>query len=86
MTRLSDARQLTVDIQTAKEHTLRELGKHLRLMYPEDMNQSEIAAAEWLSAAKVIRAFQAAAVPDEIIAASPLSASFPSVTTGACWR
>ncbi len=68
---LSDARQLAVDIQTAKEHTLRELGKRLRLMYPEDMNQSEIAAAEGLSPAKVTRAFQAAAVPDEIIALFP---------------
>lgn len=68
---LSDARQLAVDIQTAKEHTLRELGKRLRLMYPEDMNQSEIASAEGLSAAKVTRAFQAAAVPDEIIAVFP---------------
>jgi len=68
---LSDARQLAVDIQTAKEHTLRELGKRLRLMYPEDMNQSEIASAEGLSAAKVTRAFQAAAVPDEIISIFP---------------
>ena len=68
---LTDARQLAVDIQTAKEHTLRELGKRLRLMYPEGINQSEIAAAEGLSAAKVSRAFQAAAVPDEIIAVFP---------------
>lgn len=68
---LSDARQLAADIQTAKEHTLRELGKRLKLMYPADMNQSDIAAAEGLSAAKVTRAFQAAAVPEEIIAVFP---------------
>ena len=68
---LSDARQLAADIQTAREHTLRELGKRLKLMYPADMNQSDIAAAERLSAAKVTRAFQAAAVPDEIIAVFP---------------
>lgn len=68
---LADARQLAVDIQTAKEHTLRELGKRLKLMYPESTNQSEIAAAEGLSAAKVTRAFQAATVPDEIIAVFP---------------
>jgi ParB family chromosome partitioning protein len=68
---LSDARQLAADIQTAREHTLRELGKRLKLMYPADMNQSDIAAAEGLSAAKVTRAFQAAAVPDEIIAVFP---------------
>jgi len=68
---LSDARQLALDIQTAKEHTLRELGKRLKLMYPKGTNQSEIAAAEGLSVAKVSRAFQAAAVPDEIIAVFP---------------
>jgi len=68
---LTDARQLAIDIQTAKEHTLRELGKRLKLMYAEDMNQSEIAAAEGLSAAKVTRAYQAASVPDEMIAVFP---------------
>lgn len=68
---LADARQLAVDIQTAKEHTLRELGKRLKMMYPEGMNQSDIAAVEGLSAAKVTRAFQAASVPDEIIAVFP---------------
>ncbi|MEN4591134.1 ParB/RepB/Spo0J family partition protein [Pantoea agglomerans] len=68
---LSDARQLATDIQTAREHTLRELGKRLKLMYHEDMNQSDIAAAEGLSAAKVTRAFQAASVPEEVISVFP---------------
>ncbi|MFZ4215245.1 ParB/RepB/Spo0J family partition protein, partial [Pantoea endophytica] len=68
---LADARQLAIDIQTAKEHTLRELGKRLQLMYPDDMNKSDIAEAEGLSAAKVTRAYQAAAVPDEMIAVFP---------------
>lgn len=68
---LSDARQLALDIQTAKEHTLRELGNRLKLMYPEHMNQSDIAAAEGLSPAKVTRAFQAASVPDEMISVFP---------------
>jgi ParB family chromosome partitioning protein len=68
---LSDARQLAADIQTAREHTLRELGKRLRVMYPADMNQSDIAAAEGLSAAKVTRAFQAASVPEEAISVFP---------------
>ncbi|MBK0003971.1 ParB/RepB/Spo0J family partition protein [Erwinia sp. S63] len=68
---LADARQLAVDIQTAREHTLRELGKRLKLMYPSDMKQAEIASAEGLSAAKVTRAFQAAAVPDVMIAVFP---------------
>lgn len=68
---LSDARQLAIDIQTAKEHTLRELGNRLKLMYPEHINQSDIATAEGLSPAKVTRAFQAASVPDEMIAVFP---------------
>lgn len=68
---LADARQLAIDIQTAKEHTLRELGKRLKLMYADDMSQSDIAKAEGLSTARVNRAFQAAAVPDEMIAVFP---------------
>jgi ParB family chromosome partitioning protein len=68
---LADARQLAIDIQTAKEHTLRELGKRLKLMYPNDMSQSDIAVAEGLSPAKVTRAYQAASVPDEIVAVFP---------------
>ena len=76
---LSDARQLAVDIQTAREHTLRELGKRLKLMYPDDMSQADIATAEGLSTAKVTRAFQAASVPDEMIAVFP-SVSELSIT------
>ena len=68
---LADARQLAVDIQTAKEHTLRELGKRLELMYANGMSQAEIAKAEGISAAKITRAFQAAAVPDAMISVFP---------------
>lgn len=68
---ISDARQLAVDIQTAKEHTLRELGKRLKVMSDNGMSQTEIAKAEGLSPAKITRAFQAAAVPDEMIAVFP---------------
>ncbi len=68
---LSDARQLAIDIQTAKEHTLRELGKRLELMYANGMSQSDIAKAEGISSAKVTRAFQAASVPDEMISVFP---------------
>lgn len=68
---LADARQLAIDIQTAKEHTLRELGRRLQLMYPSEMSRAEIAQAEGLSAAKVTRAFQAASVPEEMIALFP---------------
>lgn len=68
---ISDARQLAVDIQTAKEHTLRELGKRLKVMSDNGMSQMEIAKAEGISPAKITRAFQAAAVPDEMIAVFP---------------
>lgn len=64
---LSDARQLAVDIQTSKEHSLREQGKRFEIMYASGMNKIQIAEAEGISQAKVTRAFQAAAVPDEII-------------------
>ncbi|WP_148245194.1 ParB family protein [Enterobacter asburiae] len=68
---VSDARQLAVDIQTAREHSLRELGKRFEVMYDKGMTKEEIAIAENISPAKVTRAFQAAAVPDEMIAIFP---------------
>lgn len=70
---LEDARQLAVDIQTAREHTLRELGKRFEVMYGKSMTKEEIARAENISPAKVTRAFQAAAVPDEMIAVFPVT-------------
>ncbi|WP_000322257.1 ParB family protein, partial [Escherichia coli] len=69
---LSDARQLAKDIQTAREHSLRELGKRLEVTYGTSMTKEEIAQAENLSPAKVTRAFQAAAVPDEMVAVFPV--------------
>lgn len=69
---LSDARQLAADIQTAKEHNLRELGLRFKLMYDNGMSKSEIAKAEGISNAKVSRAFQAAAVPAEFIELFPV--------------
>lgn len=69
---LADARQLAKDIQTAKEHSLRELGKRLEVTYGTTMTKEEIAQAENLSPAKVTRAFQAASVPDEIISVFPV--------------
>ncbi len=70
---LDDARQLARDIQTAREHTLRELGKRFEVMYDKGMTKEEIARAENISPAKVTRAFQAAAVPDEMIAVFPVA-------------
>lgn len=69
---ISDARQLAADIQTAKEHNLRELGLRFALMNENGMSKSDIAKAEGISNAKVTRAFQAASVPAELIALFPV--------------
>ncbi|EEN2149378.1 ParB/RepB/Spo0J family partition protein, partial [Salmonella enterica] len=69
---LADARQLAKDIQTAREHSLRELGKRLEVTYGTSMTKEEIALAENISSAKVTRAFQAASVPDEMISVFPI--------------
>lgn len=69
---IADARQLANDIQTAREHSLRELGKRFEVMYGNGMTKEEIAQAENISPAKVTRAFQAAAVPDEMVAVFPV--------------
>ncbi|TBL61476.1 ParB family protein [Hafnia paralvei] len=69
---LADARQLAKDIQTAREHSLRELGKRLAVTYGSCMTKEEIALAENISSAKVTRAFQAASVPDEMISVFPV--------------
>jgi ParB family chromosome partitioning protein len=68
---IADARQLATDIQTAREHSLRELGKRFEVMYGNGMTKEDIARAENISPAKVTRAFQAAAVPDEMVAVFP---------------
>lgn len=60
---LADARQLASNIQTAKEHNLREVGLRLLLLRENGMNQKEIAAIEGFSTAKVTRAIQATTVP-----------------------
>lgn len=67
-----DARQLAADIQTAKEHNLREIGLRLVQLREKGMSQKEIAVSEQLSAAKVTRAIQAASVPDDLITLFPV--------------
>ncbi|SFN71003.1 chromosome partitioning protein, ParB family [Izhakiella capsodis] len=67
-----EARQLAKDIQTAKEHNLREVGLRLLLLKDSGLNQKEIAVREGLSPARVTRAIQAAAVPQELIALFPV--------------
>lgn len=48
-----EARQLAKDIQTAKEHNLREIGLRLIALKESGFNQKEIAELEGLSQAKV---------------------------------
>ena len=67
-----DARQLAVDIQTAKEHNLREIGLRLLLLRDSGLNQTEIASTQQLSKAKVTRAIQAASVPVDMLSVFPI--------------
>ncbi|WP_282175141.1 ParB family protein [Vibrio diabolicus] len=66
-----DARQLAADIQTAREHNLREIGIRLLVLRDGGMSQKEIAICQNLSAAKVTRAIQAASVPAEMLQVFP---------------
>ncbi|WP_405127079.1 ParB family protein (plasmid) [Salmonella enterica subsp. enterica serovar Enteritidis] len=67
-----EARHLAKDVQTAKEHNLREIGLRLMALKESGFNQKEIAELEGLSQAKVTRALQAAAVPQELISLFPV--------------
>lgn len=67
-----EARQLAKDIQTAKEHNLREIGLRLRNLKESGLSQKEIAQLEDMSQAKVTRALQAAAVPQELLSLFPV--------------
>ncbi|MBW5823235.1 ParB family protein [Yersinia enterocolitica] len=69
---MDDARKLAADIQTAKEHNLREVGLRLLLLRDSGMNQKEIAQSERLSSAKVTRAIQAASVPEMMLELFPV--------------
>ena len=69
---MDDARKLAADIQTAKEHNLREVGLRLLLLRDSGMNQKEIAQSERLSPAKVTRAIQAASVPEMMLELFPV--------------
>jgi ParB family chromosome partitioning protein len=69
---VTDARQLAADIQTAKEHNLREVGLRLLILRENGMNQKEIAQSERLSEAKVTRAIHAASVPANMLSPFPV--------------
>ncbi|MCL1127771.1 ParB family protein [Shewanella surugensis] len=68
-----DARHLTKTIQTAKEHSLRELGLWLIVeKNKKGLDQKQLAKKEGMSAAKVSRAIQCASVPSEMLSAFPI--------------
>ena len=67
----ADARQLAKDIQTAKEHNLREIGQQLAVFESQGLKQKEIAKLNGLSEAKVSRALQAAKVPESLLSLFP---------------
>lgn len=65
---VSDAKKLAKDIQTAKEHNLRDIGKRLeRIKVKTGFDNKTLAEKEGLSAAKVGRALRAAMVHQELI-------------------
>lgn len=65
------ARRLAQDIQTAREHNLREVGLRLMALKQSGLSQKEIAESQGLSQAKVTRALQAASVPAELVMLFP---------------
>lgn len=66
-----EARKLAQDIQTAREHSLREVGMRLLALKAGGLTQKEIAQSQGLSPAKVTRALQAASVPGELLSLFP---------------
>lgn len=67
-----EARKLAKDIQTAKEHNIREVGLRLLALKNTGMSQKEIARLEGLSEAKVTRAIQAASVSSVLVSIFPV--------------
>jgi len=70
---VEDARQLASDIQTAREHNLRETGLRLQLIKnTTGCDNKSLAKRENLSQSKVTRAIQAASVPEEMVSLFPV--------------
>lgn len=55
---VQEAQNLAKDVQTALQHSIREIGLRLMRMKNDGMSQKDIAAKEGLSQAKVTRALQ----------------------------
>lgn len=70
----AEARALAKDIQTAREHNLREVGLRLQTLKNSGLSQKDIAESENLSQATVTRALQAASVPQKLISVFPVQA------------
>lgn len=68
----AEARNLAQDIQTAREHNIREIGLRLMALKESGLTQKEIAEDENLSQAKVTRALQAASVSSELLSIFPV--------------
>lgn len=71
----SDAKALAKQLQTAKEHNLREIGKQCLTMQTahEGITQAEIAKKMGLSQAGVSKAMKAASIADELIQLFPIA-------------
>jgi len=67
-----EARILAQDIQTAREHNIREVGLRLLALKESGLTQKEIAEDENLSQAKVTRALQAASVSADLLSIFPV--------------
>ena len=68
---LADAKQLARDIQTAKEHNLRDLGFEVKEYKRAGLQGKEIAELMDISESKVSRADKAASVKSELLASIP---------------
>ncbi|WP_158784171.1 ParB family protein [Pantoea sp. BAV 3049] len=79
----TEAKDLAKDIQTAREHNLREVGMRLLALKNSGLSQKEIAEDENLSQAKVTRALQAASVSADMLAVFPVQSelTYPDYKT-----
>lgn len=68
----AEARTLAQEIQTAREHNIREIGLRLMALRDSGLSQKDIAEDENMSQAKVTRALQAASVSAELLALFPV--------------
>lgn len=68
----TEARTLAQEIQTAREHNIREVGLRLLALKESGLSQKDIAEDQNLSQARVTRALQAASVDAELLSVFPV--------------